>query len=126
MKKKEKLRNNGTMTESAFWGFIRSTLRQKSRWWKPIQACKNDAKRNYKGDNKRQKYEYLCSNCKNWFPSTAIEVDHIHPVGSLTCKEDLPNFVENLFCEKENLRVLCKPCHYEVTMIQKNKKYDKK
>ena len=35
-----KPRNAGTMTESAFWSFIRSALRQKSRWWKPITECK--------------------------------------------------------------------------------------
>jgi len=39
-----KTRNSGTMTESAFWSFIRSGLRQKSRWWKPIAECKAKAK----------------------------------------------------------------------------------
>ena len=29
------------MTEAAFWSMIRSALRQKSRWWKPIAECKN-------------------------------------------------------------------------------------
>ena len=35
-----KTRNSGTLSESAFWSFIRSALRQKSRWWKPISECK--------------------------------------------------------------------------------------
>ena len=70
-----KTRNSGTMTESAFWSFIRSALRQKSRWWKPITECKMKARRAYKGPNKRQKFEYLCNSCKTWFPEKQINVD---------------------------------------------------
>ena len=60
-------RNAGTMTEAAFWSMIRSALRQKSRWWKPVSQCKQESKRAYKGKNKRQKWEYQCNKCKNWF-----------------------------------------------------------
>jgi len=106
-----KPRNAGTMTESAFWSFIRSGLRQKSRWWKPITECKLAAKRAYKGTNKRQKFEYQCNQCKSWFPEKQINVDHIEPAGSLNCAADLPGFVERLFCEQDNLQVLCEACH---------------
>ena len=106
-----KTRNAGTMSESAFWSFIRSGLRQKSRWWKPITQCKLEAKRPYKGTNKRQKFEYQCNECKNWFIEKLINVDHIHPAGSLNCAADLPAFVERLFCETDNLQVLCEACH---------------
>lgn len=44
-----KTRNAGTLTESAFWSFIRSALRQKSRFWKPITQCKMKSRRAYKG-----------------------------------------------------------------------------
>lgn len=106
-----KPRNAGTMTESAFWSFIRSALRQKSRWWKPITECKLKAKRAYKGPNKRQKFEYQCKECKNWFPEKQINVDHTIPVGALNCAEDLPGFVNRLFCEVDNLQILCSSCH---------------
>ena len=109
--KAPKTRNSGTMTESAFWSFIRSALRQKSRWWKPITECKLKAKRTYKGPNKRQKFEYQCKKCKQWFAEKNINVDHIQPAGSLNCAEDLPGFVNRLFCEIDNLQVLCEPCH---------------
>lgn len=109
--KVEKTRNSGTMTESAFWSFIRSALRQKSRWWKPIQEVKKAAKRAYKGPNKRQKFEYQCSDCKDWFIEKMVEVDHIIEAGSLKSGEDVKGFIERLFCEKDGLRVLCKPCH---------------
>ena len=106
-----KTRNASTMTEAAFWSFIRSGLRQKSRWWKPITQCKLKAKRIYKGPNKRQKFEYQCNVCKLWFAEKHINVDHIQPAGSLNCSADLPGFVERLFCEIDNLQVLCIQCH---------------
>lgn len=115
-----KTRNSGTMTESAFWGFIRSGLRQKSRWWKPITECKAKAKRAYKGSNKRQKFEYQCNQCKDWFPDKKINVDHIMPAGTLTCAQDLPGFVERLFCEVDNLQVLCEACHNIKTQAERD------
>jgi 5-methylcytosine-specific restriction endonuclease McrA len=117
-----KTRNNGTMTESAFWSFIRSGLRQKSRWWKPITQCKLNAKRTYKGPNKRQKFEYQCNICKKWFAEKNINVDHVIPAGSLNCANDLPGFVERLFCETDNLQVLCSGCHNVKTQNEKNGK----
>ena len=117
----EKTRNAGTLTESAFWSFIRSGLRQKSRWWKPISECKLNAKRPYKGPLKRQKFEYQCNKCKNWFPEKQINVDHILPAGTLTCAQDLPGFVERLFCEQNNLQVLCESCHNVKTQLEKPK-----
>jgi 5-methylcytosine-specific restriction endonuclease McrA len=113
-------RNAGTMTESAFWSFIRSALRQKSRWWKPITQCKLSSRRPYKGPLKRQKFEYQCNKCKKWFPEKKINVDHIHPASSLNCSADLPGFVERLFCEVNNLQVLCTHCHDIKTKNERN------
>jgi 5-methylcytosine-specific restriction endonuclease McrA len=115
-----KTRNAGTMSESAFWSFIRSALRQKSRWWKPITQCKLNAKRPYKGPLKRQKFEYQCNSCKKWFAEKNINVDHIQPAGSLNCAADLPGFVERLFCEIDNLQVLCTNCHDVKTKNERN------
>lgn len=112
-------RNAGTMTESAFWSFIRSALRQKSRWWKPITQCKLKARRPYKGPNKRQKFEYQCNFCKEWFPDKRVNVDHITPAGTLRSATDLPGFVERLFCEIDGLQVLCSKCHDEKTKQEK-------
>jgi 5-methylcytosine-specific restriction endonuclease McrA len=114
-----KTRNSGTMTESAFWSFIRSALRQKSRWWKPIAECKANAKRVYKGPNKRQKFEYQCNHCSKWFPDKQINVDHIVPAGTLRNANDLPAFVERLFVEAEGLQVLCQGCHNIKTQNEK-------
>jgi 5-methylcytosine-specific restriction endonuclease McrA len=119
---KIKPRNAGTMTESGFWSFIRSSLRQKSRWWKPILLCKQNAQRKYNGPNKKQKYEYLCNSCKGWFPAKNINVDHIIPAGELRNASDLPGFVERLFVEVEGLQCLCSTCHDKKTAKERKKK----
>jgi len=106
-----KTRGGGSLTEAAFWGMIKSALRKQSRWWKPTQNVKNKARRDYTGPNKRQKFEYQCNSCKNWFPATEVQVDHIEAVGSLQCCDDLAGVVNRLFCEEEGLQVLCSTCH---------------
>lgn len=115
-----KTRNAGTLTESQFWSFIRSALRQKSRWWKPITQCKMKSRRAYKGPNKRQKFEYQCNVCKGWFPDKKINIDHIIPAGTLRCADDLPGFVERLFCEIDNLQTICMDCHDVKTKNEKD------
>lgn len=107
----ERTRGNGNYTEAEFWSMIRSALRQRSMYWKPIALCKAMAKRKYNGPDKRQKFEYQCAECSKWHKSTEVVVDHIKEVGSLRSPEDLPDFVMNLFCEVDNLQVLCKRCH---------------
>lgn len=110
-----KTRNAGTQTEASFWSMISSGLRKMSMYWKPILKARLKARRAYKGDNRRQLWEYECNHCKNWFKNDHIVVDHITPVGVLRSYEDLPRVVEILFCEEDNLQVLCKNCHLEKT-----------
>lgn len=112
--------NNGTMTNSMFWSMIRSALRQKSRWWKPIAQAKLNARRKYKGPNKRQRWEYCCNKCKAWFPEKKINVDHITPAGQLSDFADLAGFVKRLFCEVDGLQVLCEKCHDAKTKKEKD------
>ena len=95
--------------------FLRSALRRASMRWGPIWKTRNAARRPYTGPNKRQKYEYQCSDCKKWFPSGKVQVDHIVPVGALKTMEDLVGFVERLLCDETGLRVLCLACHRKVT-----------
>lgn len=125
---KPRTRNAGTMTEAMFWTMIRSALRHRSRFWKPIALAKQKAKRKYKGPNRRQKVEYQCNECKNWFPDKMVSVDHIEPAGRLQCFNDIAGFVERLFCEVEGLQVLCDTCHDRKTKNEKEntKNADKK
>ena len=79
------------------------------------------SRRAYKGPLKRQKFEYQCNECKQWYPEKNINVDHIIPAGTLRCSNDLPGFVERLFCESDNLQVLCSACHDKKTKDEKSK-----
>lgn len=112
-----KNRNAGTFSEASFWMFIRNSLRRRSIVWKPISLTRQLASRPYIGTNVRQKWEYQCNLCKKWFKGTEISVDHIKPVGSLNNAQDLPNFVEGLFCEIDNLQCVCKACHDAKSLI---------
>jgi hypothetical protein len=91
---------------------------------------KEAARRVYKGDNKRQKWEYKCAQCKGWFSEKEIAIDHIVEAGSLKSGQDLEKFVNQLFCEKDGLQVLCnkrldnkESCHKKKTVqYMKSKK----
>ena len=106
-----KIRNAGTMSEVAFFQWIRQILRKASLYWKPVSQVRKEAQVIYKGPNKKRKYSYICSSCKKEFPATEINVHHKIECGSLKTFNDLPGFVEKLFCEKESLSVICKKCH---------------
>lgn len=108
--------NAESMTSAMFFGWLRSNLRRMTmRGWKPIAEVKKEARRAYKGPNKLQKWEFLCSSCGNYVKSTECEVDHIIEAGSLRSYEDLPGFVQRLFVEKDGLVLLCKQCHSSKT-----------
>jgi len=107
----EKTRNSGTMSEAAFWSWIRAKLRTASMYWKPVSEARNAVKVPYDGPNKRQKVAFICNQCGNAFSAKQINVHHIKECGTLTCAEDLPQFVKNLFCEVDGLMVLCVGCH---------------
>lgn len=102
-------------TEAAFWGFIRSGLRQTSKRWPPRRQALIDARVPYIGGNKRRKWGYICAACNGEFKGTEVQVDHIVPCGTLKSWKELAIFAERLFCETDGLRVLCKSCHGSVT-----------
>jgi 5-methylcytosine-specific restriction endonuclease McrA len=80
-----------------------------------------DASRPYKGPDKRQKKEYQCNECKDWFKQKDVSVDHIIPVGPLRSFEDLPDFYRRLFVGPDKLQALCKDCHNRKTQAERTK-----
>lgn len=100
-----------TMTNTAFFGFLRSALRQKSRYWYPITVCKLRAREKYGGPNKRRKWLYRCEECHQLFDIKEVASHHIEECGSLRSFEDLVEFVKRLFCDSDKLRLLCNNCH---------------
>jgi hypothetical protein len=105
-------RAGGEWSEAAFWGFLRSGLRQLSRRWPPlVRIAVNAVRRPSQSGNKRQKWEYQCADCDGWFMRKNVEVDHMLPCGSLRSLQDIAGFIDRLFCEPDGLRVLCDRCH---------------
>lgn len=108
-------------TSAKFFAFLRSALR--SAWsrypvkWRVLAK----AKRNYKGKNKNQKYEFLCNSCKKYHKAKEVSVDHIEPAGTLRSYEDLPDFVRKLFVSEDELQVLCKECHAAKTAAERKR-----
>lgn len=112
-------RNLQTETESGHMGRIRSALRRLSRFWKPALAALDAVRRPYVGPNKRLKHEYKCAVCKKWFQRKLVEINHKVPCGTLRSYEDVPSFLERLFCEDTaGYSVLCKECHKAETKEQ--------
>lgn len=112
-------RCSNTMTESQYLAWVRSALRSKWLRWPPRAQAINAARRTYRGPNKLQKYEVQCKLCQQWFKQKEVEVDHFpHDAGSILSTDDIGPFVNRLFCETDNLRVLCKPCHKCYTLSQ--------
>ena len=117
----ERTRAGKTWTEARYWAFIRSALR--GAWAKyPVKHGVKKAVRRETGRGNSHRYEYPCRTCEEWFPDKEVQVDHIRPAGSLRSYNDLPRFVENLFCEEDNLQVLCKPCHQIKTNEEREEK----
>lgn len=117
-------RGNGKYTEAAYWAWMRSSLRRLSQRWPPLYSVLNDCKRPVNTADRakwgnRIKYVYQCSQCGFWYPKKQVEVDHIVACGSLKCTEDVGPFIERLLCEKDGLRVVCDPCHQEITNQQR-------
>jgi 5-methylcytosine-specific restriction endonuclease McrA len=57
---------------------------------------------------------YRCVKCKKDFGVTGVQVDHIEPVIPVDrpAKEmSWDEIISRLFCDPENLQVLCKACH---------------
>lgn len=109
-------RANGEWTEAAFWGFLRGVLREGCQRWPPhVRHALNDARFEYRGSNPKQKWVYQCAQCGQMFKRTEVQVDHVEACGTLKSFAELPGFAERMFCEKDGLRVVCKPCHKEKT-----------
>lgn len=102
----------GKWTKARYFAFIRSALRRASTKYPVKWDVLGEARRDKpKGKAGRHRIEYQCAECKQWEEGKNVAVDHIKPAGSLNDYEDLPEFVATLFCEPDNLQVLCNPCH---------------
>lgn len=116
-KKVPRTRAGGTWTEARYFGFIRSALRAAFRRY-PV---KHQVKK-LSGVDTEEGMRYRCDTCSALFRSADVEVDHVKPCGSLKTYDDLPRFVERMFCEADNFQVLCKECHQLKTNEERRSK----
>lgn len=105
---------DGTMTNAAFFGMVRSALRNKSRWYYPVKVCKERNRIPYTGSNKRRKWSYKCEQCHKLFDVKQVNVHHKIECGMLNSFDDLSGFVSRLFCDSKDLILLCDGCHKEI------------
>ena len=121
-KRVERTRCGNTWTESRYFNFLRGVQRMGFKKYPVKYQCLEAARRPYDGTDRRIKWLYTCAICKQEFLQKDIEVDHIEPAGSLTSIDHIAGFIKRLFCEIDNLRVACKPCHKEITAEARSKK----
>jgi len=108
-----KVRCNGQWTEAKFSSFIRNQLRGATRKWAPTSETKKEANRG--------RGKYKCAACKQTVGPTIkvgrkrvnnVFVDHINPiVDPAVGFVDWDTFINRMFCEKDNLQLLCGDCH---------------
>lgn len=114
--------NGGEWTQARFNSFVKSALRAASRRWPPKYQCLNDAYVTVQTNVKsgRLAKHYMCNECRLLHVGADVQVDHIAPlIDPSTGFTTWDEVINNLFCEKSNLQVLCKPCHLSKTAVEK-------
>lgn len=122
--KGELVRNDGTWTEAKFKSFVKNNLRSASRKWGPIQKCKKRAH--------VARGLYKCDGCGEVVPPTIYDeekrkrvnntfVDHVTPivdpaVGFVSWDQ----IIDRMYCDSDNLQLLCKKCHKEKSQEEIN------
>lgn len=124
-----KTRCGGRWTESRFDQFIRSLLRAGTRRWAPISDALKKAR--------VRRGWYKCAECLEEVPATIRDdsgkrvknavVDHVNPVVDPSVGfESWDKLIESLFCEEDNLQVLCHACHTEKTIEERGQAKDRR
>ncbi len=110
-----KTRCSGKWTEAKFKSFIKNNLRRATMKWAPINEALGLAR--------TRRGFYKCAGCGEEVPASVkegrtrkknVHVDHIEPIVDpavgWTTWDDC---IDRMFCELDNLQVLCTTCHNE-------------
>lgn len=105
-------------TEAAWLSFIRGGIRRYLWSKNPVKLEFMKDKRVLIPNPSRRKgakshiWGAQCEICQKYVPQKEVEVDHRTGEHSLRKVEDIQSFVEGIvFVRKEDLAILCKPCH---------------
>jgi 5-methylcytosine-specific restriction endonuclease McrA len=85
-------------------------MRKAWQKWPPRYEALKLARRDYKGSNPRQKYEFQCAHCAGWFMGKEVSVDHITPWGKIDGLS-LEEAWSRLLVPVSGLQILCNNCH---------------
>lgn len=85
--------------------------------WPPRYECLKAARRKSTTDNKRQKWEFQCARCTDWYMGKEVAVDHIVPWGSIW-ELSLEEAWGRLLVGVNRLQILCKTCHDKKTLAE--------
>jgi 5-methylcytosine-specific restriction endonuclease McrA len=108
--------------EAAIRGALRRIFSRSPVIWEVLRAVRRECpKYNQDGSrSKRDAVQYQCNVCQNWVGSTKVAVDHINPVVSVDEGfVDFNTFIQRLFCDANNLQVICDECHDKKTYAER-------
>ena len=106
-------------TEAAFLSFLRGGIRRYLWSKNPVKLeFEKESVVKIPNDNPKSMKKFplvngfKCGMCGGLFKSNQVQCDHKTGEHSLKCMDDLQTFVEGIvFVRKEDLQMLCKPCH---------------
>jgi 5-methylcytosine-specific restriction endonuclease McrA len=109
------MRNGGKWTEARWVSFVKGVLRAGSNKWPPKWECKRAARTErgvYKCEGfARSRHTVPASIVVKGKRQNNIFVDHVAPIVGGNGFTSWDDFIEGLYCEVDNLQVLCKECH---------------
>lgn len=94
--------------------FVRSAMRRAWLKWPPRFEALKLARRPSQTGNKKQKWEFQCAICKQWYMGKNVSVDHITPWGKIW-ELSLAEAWSRLLVGTGQLQVLCDDCHDQKT-----------
>lgn len=62
-----------------------------------------------------------CSSCQTLTPLYLLEIDHVEPVqplGTTLDEMSCDELVDRIWCNENNLKAICKPCHKSKSSIE--------
>tara|TARA_Y100000310_G_scaffold345202_1_gene462631 strand:- start:2034 stop:2393 length:360 start_codon:yes stop_codon:yes gene_type:complete len=113
--------NGGEWTKARWKGFIMSALRKAWLRWPPRNRVKKAAW--------VRRGVYKCNGCKKNVRLTKIidgkrknniSIDHIKPVIPAKGFSTWDSVISRMFCEENNLQLLCKDCHDSKTKEERS------
>jgi len=114
--------------------WIVQRLRQLSLKWPPRNNVKKNNRREYYKTKKdgtqydKPNFEYQCNICKEWFPDSKVQLDHISPVVDpenatlYTEEEFIGKFAISLLCYEDNYQIAWINCHELKTRLENEKR----